>query len=130
MFKLKRGADGKVTKYKAHLVAKGFSQIEGIDYTDTFAPVASIGSIRMMLAYACAKGWLIHQMDVKAAFLHGEIQEEIYMQAPACTDNRGKVCKLRKPIYDLKQASRSWYLRLHHMLQAEGFKCNEACTAI
>ncbi|MCO5578862.1 hypothetical protein L7F22_032709 [Adiantum nelumboides] len=68
VFKIKRGSDGEILKYKARLVAKGYSQIEGVDFTDTFAPVASIGSIRTLLAYGNAMGWDIHQMDVKTAF--------------------------------------------------------------
>lgn len=97
-----------MAKYKARLVAKGFNQVEGLDYTDTFAPVALIGSIRTLLAYANARGWVAHQMDVKTVFLHGAIEEEIYMQPPPRTEEEeGQVYRLRKAIYGLKQASRS-----------------------
>ena len=82
VYRTKYGPDGKVDKHKARLVAKGFSQVEGIDYTETFAPVAKMNSIRLVLSLAASYKWEVHQMDVKSAFLHGDLHEEIYMEQP------------------------------------------------
>ena len=82
LFKIKHGADGSVEKHKARFVAKGFSQKEGIDYDETFAPVARYTSIRTIIAIALAMGWKLHQMDVKTAFLNGIIEEEVYIEQP------------------------------------------------
>ena len=82
IYRTKFVVDGSVDKYKAQLVAKGFSQVPGIDYTETFAPVAKMNSIRLTLAIVVAQGWVVHQMDVKSAFLNGDLHEEIYMEQP------------------------------------------------
>ncbi|MCO5551808.1 hypothetical protein L7F22_005310 [Adiantum nelumboides] len=93
VFRVKRGDNGDVVKDKAKLVARGFDQVEGLDYTDTFALVVAIGSI--LLAYASAYGWAVHQMDVKKKNLHGEVDEEIYMQpAPESKCKQGQVYRL------------------------------------
>ena len=82
VYKTKFSADGSPLKYKAILVAKGYSQVHGIDYNDTFAPMAKIDSIRIALAIAASRKWEVHHMDVKCAFLNGYLSEEIYMQKP------------------------------------------------
>jgi hypothetical protein len=74
--------DGKIIRYKAKLVSKGFQQVHGIDYDETFSPVAKMDSIRLALAIATTKGWKVHQMNMKNEFLHGDISEEIYMEKP------------------------------------------------
>ena len=79
VFRTKLAADGSAMKHKEILVSKGYSQVHGVDYTDTFAMVEKMDSIRLVLAMAASKGWLVHHMDVKSAFLHGDLQEEIYM---------------------------------------------------
>ena len=82
MYKIKYGADGSVEKYKARFVVKGYAQKEGIDYEETFAPVARYTSIRTVVSLAAQMGWEIHQMDVKTTFLNGEIEEEVYIEQP------------------------------------------------
>ena len=111
VYKRKYGKDGKVETYKARLVAKGYNQRQGIDFDETFSPVAMLKSIRILLAIAAYYDYEIWQMDVRTAFLNGFIEETIYMQQPigfvASVDSH-KVCKLHRSIYGLKQASRSW----------------------
>jgi hypothetical protein len=82
IYKIKHVADGSVEKYKARFVARGFSSVEGIDYEETFAPVARYTSIRTIIALAASMGWRLHQMDVKTTFLTGEIEEEVYIEQP------------------------------------------------
>ena len=129
LYKVKFAADGNVEKYKARFVARGFSQIEGVDYGETFAPVARYTSIRSVIALAAEMGWRIHQMDVKTAFLHGEIEEEIYIEQPQGFESHDAdthVCRLKKALYGLKQAPRAWYSRIDTYLQQLGFRKNEA----
>ena len=124
MFKVKTNADGEIERYKARLVAKGFSQVEGIDYTETFAPVAKYGSIRCVLALAAQLDLEVHQMDVKTAFLNGDLEEEIYMRQPPgyiTDETKDKVWKLKKCLYGLKQAPRMWWIKLDAYLQSIGF---------
>src|SRR5713226_7336055 len=110
VYKTKFSADGSPLKYKAILVAKGYSQVHGIDYNETFAPVAKMDSIRLALAIAASKQWEVHHMDVKCAFLNGDITEYIYMQqAQGFVSNPSFVCRLKKPLYELKQAPMAWY---------------------
>ncbi|GKU97061.1 hypothetical protein SLEP1_g10245 [Rubroshorea leprosula] len=133
VFKRKRGPDGKVETYKARLVAKGYNQKEGIDYEETFSPVVMLKSIRILLAIAAYYDYEIWQMDVKTAFLNGHLQEDIYMDQPdgfISKRQEHKVCKLKKSIYGLKQASRSWNIRFDETIKQFGFSQNldEACV--
>ncbi|KAJ1685762.1 hypothetical protein LUZ63_017152 [Rhynchospora breviuscula] len=115
---------GNVVRNKARLVAQGFKQQEGIDFEETFAPVARLESIRMLLAYASNKGFTLFQMDVKSAFLNGWIDEEVYVQQPpGFVDhfNPDHVFKLNKALYGLKQAPRAWYGRLCTFFLDNGF---------
>src|SRR4051794_30822599 len=110
-FQEKTDANGNVSVYKARLVAKGFRIIQGVNYEETFSPVAMIKSIRILLAIDAYHDYEIWQMDVKTAFLNGNIEEELYMMQPEGfidPRNVGKVCKLQRSIYGLKQASQSW----------------------
>ncbi|KAL0425897.1 UNVERIFIED_CONTAM: putative mitochondrial protein [Sesamum radiatum] len=107
IYKTKLNADGSIQKHKARLVAKGYSQLPGIDYTETFAPVARLDTIRALIAIAANKKWKIYQMDVKSAFLNGYIDEEIYVEQPQGFIAKGseeKVLRLKKALYGLKQA--------------------------
>jgi len=112
VFTVKQNPKGEVDRYKARLVAKGYSQTYGIDYDETFAPVAKTGTVRTLISCAVNFGWPLHQMDVKNAFLHGDLQEEVYMEIPPGFANNqtvGKVCRLKKSLYGLKQSPRAWF---------------------
>ena len=104
--------------YKAQLVILGNHQVEGIDFTETFALVAKMVTVRVFLAVAVARQWELHQMDVYNAFLHGDIQEEVYMKMPPGfqVTTPKEVCRLRKSLYGLKQAPRCWFAKLSEAL--------------
>jgi hypothetical protein len=129
IYKVKQDADGSVEKYKARFVARRFSQIEGIDYGETFAPVARYSSIRSILALSTQMGWRIHQMDVKTAFLNGIIEEEMYIEQPKgfeTFDRESHVCRFKRALYGLKQAPRAWYTRIDSYFTGLGFTKSEA----
>ncbi|GBE88168.1 Retrovirus-related Pol polyprotein from transposon TNT 1-94 [Sparassis crispa] len=122
VFKIKRGPDGEIEKYKARLVAKGFTQVEGLDFNETFAPVAKFASVRTLLALAAKLDLEIHQMDIKSAFLNGDLDEEIYMKVPpGFRRSNSLVWKLNKALYGLKQAGREWYKKIRAEFEALGF---------
>ena len=117
VFRAKKDAAGMVIRYKARLVAQGFSQVPGVDYFDTFAPVAKLASIRAVLAIAAGDDLEMHQIDIKGAYLNGVLtdRETIYMQQPPgyhTVSNEKLVCRLRKTLYGLKQSGRRWYQKL------------------
>uniref|UniRef100_A0A1J3K4I8 Retrovirus-related Pol polyprotein from transposon TNT 1-94 n=2 Tax=Noccaea caerulescens TaxID=107243 RepID=A0A1J3K4I8_NOCCA len=127
IFKTKLDCNGNVERYKARLVAKGFNQKEGIDYCETFSPVSRKDSLRIILALVAQYDLELHQMDVKTAFLNGDLEEEVYMRQPEGFIIEGQedmVCKLKKSIYGLKQASRQWYLKFDEIITNFGFKEN------
>ena len=112
VFKIKTRSDGSIERYKARLVAKGFTQEYGIDYEETFAPVACLSSVRTLLAVATFHQWKLFQMDVKNAFLNGDLSEEVYMQPPpGLSHPPDKVCRLCRALYGLKQAPRAWFAK-------------------
>ena len=125
VFKIKRNADGTVERYKARLVARGFTQVEGEDFVDTFAPVVPMKTLRSFIATAAKRNYLVHQMDVETAYLNGVLREEIFMTIPkgvSGTHLDGKVCKLQKSLYGLRQAGRRWYETLTEYLIHIGFQ--------
>ncbi|CAL5326432.1 unnamed protein product [Camellia sinensis] len=127
VYKTKLKENGEVDKFKARLVAKGYVQQQGIDYTEVFAPVARMDTVRMIVALAAQKGWTLYQLDVQSAFLHGELNEEVYVEQPKgyeLKNNPQKVYRLKKALYGLKQAPRAWFSRIEAHFISEGFeKC-------
>jgi hypothetical protein len=110
VYKNKMNEQGNIVRNKARLVCKGYAQIEGLDFDETFAPVERLEAIRMFLAYACHKQFKVYQMDVKSSFLNGDLKEEVYMEQPEgfqLSDNPDFVCKLKKSLYGLKQDPRA-----------------------
>ena len=118
VFKTKYKSNGFVDKYKARLMAKG------IDYQETFALVAKMITIRVVIALATQFRWELHQMDVKSAFLNGDLTEEVYMEQPLGFEVKGKetlVCRLKKALYGLKQAPRAWYQKIDDYFMKNGY---------
>ena len=127
IFRIKRNADGTVKCLRSRLVVKGYDQEEGIDYLDTYSPVVKSPTIRAILHLATVNNWDIRQLDVKHAFLYGDLTETVYMHQPPGFINKekpGYVCKLNKAIYGLKQAPRAWFNRFSDFLLNFGFKCS------
>jgi hypothetical protein len=129
VFKKKLKPDSTIYKYKAHLVAKGYTQKEDEDFFYTYSPVARLTTIRVLLSLAASHGLLIHQMDVKIAFLNGELEEQIYMTQSdgfVVEDHEDKVCKLYKFLYGLKQAPKQWHEKFNSTLISADFSVNDA----
>jgi hypothetical protein len=115
LYKLNHVVYGSIEKYKARFVARRFSQVEGVDYYETFVLVSRYTLIRAVISIAVEMSWKIHQMDVKTAFLNGLIEEEVYIEQPLGFEVHGRdyhVCRLKKALYGLKQAPRAWYSRI------------------
>ena len=133
VFKVKRNADGFVDRFKSCLVAQGYSQAEGIDYHEVFSPVIQYSTMRSLLALANMNDLEIHQMDVKTAFLQGDLDNDIYMKQPegyVDSEKPNHVCKLNKAIYGLKQAARCWNVAIDSFLKAHGYKCSSADSCL
>lgn len=125
VYRTKLNENGDVDKCKARLVAKGYAQEKGVDYNEVFAQVARWDTIRMVIALAARNGWKLFQLDVKSAFLHGELQEDVYVSQPpgyVVTGEEDKVYKLKKALYGLKQAPRAWFNRIEGYFIKEGFE--------
>jgi Reverse transcriptase (RNA-dependent DNA polymerase) len=122
VFTIKTDSSGAPQRFKARLVAGGHRQVEGIDYAETYAPVSRLATLRAMFSIAAHRGWKVHQLDITTAFLHGQIDADVYMmQPPGFVDGQRKVCKLTKCLYGLKQAPRAWYNKLKEVLGSLGF---------
>ncbi|RVW34472.1 Retrovirus-related Pol polyprotein from transposon RE2 [Vitis vinifera] len=120
VYTVKVGPDGQVDRLKGHLVAKGYTQVYGSDYGDTFSPVAKIASVRLLLSMAVMRSWPLYQLDIKNAFLHGDLAEEVYMEQPpgfVAQGESGLVCRLRRSLYGLKQSPRAWFSRFSSVVQ-------------
>ena len=125
IYTVKYKSDGTLDRYKARLVAKGYTQTYGIDYEETFAPVAKMNTVRILLSLAAHSGWELNQFDVKNAFLHGNLEEEVYMEIPPGFDPThgiNKVCRLKKALYGLKQSPRAWFGRFTKAMLGLGYK--------
>ena len=128
IFKKKLGAQGNIERYKARLVAKGFMQREGLDFNEVFAPVSKHTTLRTLLGMVASQDLELHQLDIKTAFLNGELEETIYMQQPRGYEegSTNTVCLLKKSLYGLRQAPRAWHTRLKQELEHMGFTASEA----
>ena len=124
VYKVKHNVDGSIERYKAHLVAKGYNQIEGLNYFDTFSAVAKVIIVRLVIVLASINHWFLHQLDVSNAFLHGDRHEDVYMTIPpgVSTSKPNQVYKLPKSLYGLKQASMKWYEKLTGLLLNNGYQ--------
>lgn len=128
VYKVKLNADDTLERYKLHLVAKRYTQQEGVDFVDTFSHVAKMTTMKTLIAVSTAKNWSLTQLDISNAFLNGDLQEEIYMTLPpGYTPKEGEtlppnaVYKLKKSLYGFKQASRQWFLKFNSTLLSMGF---------
>jgi hypothetical protein len=129
VYKVKHNVDGSMSIYKARLVAKGYAQTYGIDYEETYSPVTKMTTIKAIIAMVATKGWSLHQMNVKSVFLHGDLQEEVYMeQPPGYVDQThfNLVCRLKKTLYGLKQTPRAWLDKIGQYLVTSGFQTSNA----
>jgi hypothetical protein len=133
VFRNKQDEHGVITRNKARLVVKGYSQIRGLDFDETFAPIARLESIRMLLAHATHHGFKLYQMDVKIAFLNGPIKEEVYVEQTPGFESEGypnHIYKLHKALYGLKQALRAWYECLRDFIIENGFSIAKADSTL
>lgn len=125
VFKLKKDAAGNIVKRKARLVTKGYVQRQGVDFEEVFAPVARLESVRLIISLAAHEGWSVHHMDVKSAFLNGELKEKVYVAQPPsfiADGAEGKVYRLDKVLYGLRQAPRAWNTKVDQCLDQLGFE--------
>jgi hypothetical protein len=133
VYKVKKKIDGSVDRYKARLVAKGFKQRYGIDYEDIFSPVVKAATIRLVLFVPISNGWSMRQLDVQNMFLHGVLEEEVYMKQPPgykSSEHPDFIYRLDKALYGLKQAPRAWFAQLTSKLMGLGFVPSKGDTSL
>ena len=133
VYRIKRRVNGIIERYKARLIARGFTQQEGIDYSETFSPVIKQATVRLFFSIAFSRNWKIHQLDIHNAFLNGVLTEEVYMKQPlGFVDSSlpSHVCRLHESLYGLKQALRAWYTRLSDFLLSIGFQASKVDTSL
>jgi histone deacetylase 1/2 len=133
VFKIKQGTNGEVERYKARLMARGFTQTYKVDYNKTFAPLSKFASLRCIFALATLENMEIHQMDMKTAFLNGDLEKEIYMEQPQGFMHQGGehlVCKFHKSLYGLKQFPRAWNQKLHEFFKNINFMKSKADPSV
>ncbi|KAK9088598.1 hypothetical protein Scep_027680 [Stephania cephalantha] len=133
LFKVKKNTNGSVNRFKAKLVARGYTQIPRIDFYSTYSPVIKSSTIRVVLSIAASFNWGVRQLDINNAFLHGELTETVYMPQPegfVDVDRASYVCKLNKAIYGLRQSPRTWFDRLKAILIQWNFQNSKADTSL
>ena len=124
VFSINYQVDGTIDRYKARLVMKGYTQSYGIDYQEMFSPMEKLNMVKVLLLIFANLDWSLHQFDVKNTYLHGNLEEEVYMGIPPdfATSHDGVVCKLYKALYGLKQSSRAWFGQFSLAMKKYGFK--------
>ena len=130
---LKGKFDGSIDRFKDRFVARGFSQHQGLDYEETFSPVTKMATVRTLISLSAKMNWRLWQLDVKNAFLYGELDRDIFMMQPECfvsNDHASYVCKLKKALYGLKQAQRAWYGKISQYFMFCGFKILDANSSL
>ena len=131
VFRVKRGPDRSIQKHRARIIAQGFTQVEGINFDQTFAPVAKFSSLQTVFTLAAKHDLELHQMDVKATYLNTDLKEDLYMEVPPGFEiPEGHILKLKKGVYGTKQGGRVWYEDMRGMLSELGYTCTEADHAI
>ena len=133
MFIVKVNLDGSIVRLKARFVTKGYAHTYGVDYSDTFSPIAKMTYVRLFISLATTYNWDLHQLDMKNVFLHGDLQEEVYMEQPpgfVAQGEIGRVCRLRKSLYGLKQSPRAWFSKFSQAVEKFGMQKSKSDPSV